>query len=93
MALAIISVASPKRMTCGVWRMIKRAASSQRNILAACLLAREAGVSLPAMHQVATTFTGVEHRLQLVREHQGVSYYNDSISTTPEPSVMLSRRR
>ena len=54
------------------------------NVLAACLLAREAGVSLEAMRQVATTFTGVAHRLQLVREHNGVSYYNDSISTTPE---------
>jgi UDP-N-acetylmuramoylalanine--D-glutamate ligase len=54
------------------------------NILAACLMAREAGVSPDAMVQVVTTFTGVEHRLQLVRKREGVSYYNDSIATTPE---------
>ncbi len=54
------------------------------NILAASLLAREAGASLDAMHQVITTFTGVEHRLELVRELNGVRYYNDSIATSPE---------
>jgi UDP-N-acetylmuramoylalanine--D-glutamate ligase len=61
------------------------------NILAACLMAREAGVSLAAMHQVVTTFTGVEHRLQLVHERDGVSYYNDSIATTPERLIAALR--
>lgn len=54
------------------------------NILAASLLAQEAGVSLDAMRQVIVTFTGVEHRLELVRELNGVRYYNDSIATSPE---------
>jgi UDP-N-acetylmuramoylalanine--D-glutamate ligase len=36
------------------------------------------------MRQVVTTFTGVEHRLQLVREFNQVNYYNDSIATSPE---------
>lgn len=58
-----------------------------RNILAACLMAKEAGASIQAMHRVVTTFTGVEHRLQLVREHAGVRYYNDSIATSPERVV------
>jgi len=54
------------------------------NILAACLMAREVGVSIETMHQVITTFTGVEHRLQLVREYNGAFYYDDSIATSPE---------
>jgi UDP-N-acetylmuramoylalanine--D-glutamate ligase len=54
------------------------------NILAACLIAKEAGASIAAMRQVITTFTGVAHRLQLVRERNQVNYYNDSIATTPE---------
>ncbi|MEW5961787.1 MAG: UDP-N-acetylmuramoyl-L-alanine--D-glutamate ligase, partial [Chloroflexota bacterium] len=54
------------------------------NILAACLLAREAGASLDAMRQVITTFTGVEHRLEPVRDRKQVRYYNDSIATSPE---------
>ena len=55
--------------------------------MAACLIAREAGASIEAMQQVITNFTGVEHRLQLVREHNNVSYYNDSIATSPERVV------
>lgn len=54
------------------------------NILAACLITRQAGASIAAMRQVITSFTGVSHRLQLVRERHGVSYFNDSIATSPE---------
>ena len=32
---------------------------------------------------VAQRFTGVEHRIELVRELDGVKYYNDSIGTSP----------
>ena len=32
---------------------------------------------------VATTFGGVEHRIEFVREKDGVKYYNDSIGTSP----------
>jgi len=39
------------------------------------------------MRQVATTFAGVAHRLELVREVDGVRWYNDSIATSPERVV------
>jgi UDP-N-acetylmuramoylalanine--D-glutamate ligase len=32
-------------------------------------------------------FTGLPHRLQLVHEHRGVRYFNDSIATIPEAAV------
>ncbi len=36
------------------------------------------------MAAVARSFAGVEHRLELVRERNGVRWYNDSIATAPE---------
>jgi len=53
-------------------------------VLAASTLAALGGASLSAIRQVATTFTGVAHRLQMVREVNRVRYYNDSIATAPE---------
>lgn len=35
------------------------------------------------MKKVAQTFGGVEHRIEFVREFNGVRYYNDSIATSP----------
>lgn len=35
------------------------------------------------VRRVARRFTGVEHRIELVRELNGVKYYNDSIGTSP----------
>ncbi len=61
------------------------------NVLAACAIAAVAGASWQAMADVATTFEGVEHRLELVREMGGVRYYNDSIATSPERTVAALR--
>lgn len=40
-----------------------------------------------AICQVARTFTGVEHRIELVRTVDGVRYYNDSIASSPTRTV------
>lgn len=39
------------------------------------------------MEKVARTLPGVEHRNEFVREVDGVSYYNDSIGTTPSRTI------
>lgn len=36
---------------------------------------------------VATTFGGVEHRIEFVREIDGVKYYNDSIASSPTRTI------
>ena len=61
------------------------------NVLAASALAGLAGVPLGAMREVATTFTGVEHRLEFVREWNNARWYNDSIATAPERSLAALR--
>ncbi|MDI7276040.1 MAG: UDP-N-acetylmuramoyl-L-alanine--D-glutamate ligase [Anaerolineae bacterium] len=57
------------------------------NVLAALAIAGAAGASAAAMAQVAGSFTGVEHRLELVRTRDGVAFYNDSIATSPERAI------
>jgi UDP-N-acetylmuramoylalanine--D-glutamate ligase len=54
------------------------------NVLAACAIAGVADATTAAMRAVATTFTGVAHRLELVRDEHGIRWYNDSIATAPE---------
>jgi UDP-N-acetylmuramoylalanine--D-glutamate ligase len=41
-----------------------------------------------AIRQVLTSFSGLEHRLELVRELNGVKYYDDSFGTTPETAIV-----
>jgi UDP-N-acetylmuramoylalanine--D-glutamate ligase len=37
--------------------------------------------------EVAMNFAGVEHRIELVRKLHGVSYYNDSIASSPSRTI------
>lgn len=52
------------------------------NYLAAFAATKE-DVKIETMKRVAETFGGVEHRCELVREIDGVKYYNDSIASSP----------
>lgn len=40
-------------------------------------------VDIKNIKSVAQNFGGVEHRIEFVREYNGVRYYNDSIATSP----------
>ncbi|HUD07054.1 MAG TPA: UDP-N-acetylmuramoyl-L-alanine--D-glutamate ligase [Candidatus Saccharimonadales bacterium] len=44
--------------------------------------------NVEAIRSVLTSFTGLEHRLQLIREFTGVKYYDDSYGTTPETAAV-----
>jgi len=61
------------------------------NILAALAISGAAGATPEAMAGVATRFTGVVHRLELVRERDEVRWYDDSIATAPERVVAALR--
>lgn len=52
------------------------------NYLAAFVATKD-DVNIKTMKRVAETFAGVEHRCELVREIDGVKYYNDSIASSP----------
>ena len=51
------------------------------------IAAVEGLVSDDVIRQVAKTFGGVEHRIELVRIKDGVRYYNDSIASSPSRTI------
>ena len=54
------------------------------NVLAAAAIAKAAGASDEAISAGVEGFQGADHRLELVRELNGVDWYNDSIATSPQ---------
>jgi UDP-N-acetylmuramoylalanine--D-glutamate ligase len=64
-----------------------RGRHNHANALAAATIASAAGIPQDAIACAVESFRGVEHRLEFVAEVDGVSYYNDSIATTPERTV------
>ncbi len=53
----------------------------------AAILAVEGLVEDETIRRVARSFKGVEHRIELVREKDGVRYYNDSIASSPSRTI------
>lgn len=60
------------------------------NVLAALAAGQLLGLSPDVMQKVIYNFKGLPHRLEFVSEKNGVRYYNDSFSTTPETSIAAS---
>lgn len=58
------------------------------NAMFASCLAYLAGVSIENIREALHEFKGVEHRLEFVRELDGVGYFNDSKATNPESTAV-----
>ncbi|MBV6396655.1 MAG: UDP-N-acetylmuramoylalanine--D-glutamate ligase [Anaerolineales bacterium] len=59
------------------------------NVLAAFVIGHAAGFPLDAMIEAVEDFHGVPHRLELVREWNGVRWYNNSIASAPERTIVV----
>jgi len=59
------------------------------NVLAAFAIGHAAGLPLDAMLEAVEDFHGVPHRLELVRELNGVRWYNNSIASAPERTIAV----
>ena len=64
-----------------------KGAHNVENALAAAMSAYLMGVSIEKMIPVLKDFKGVEHRIEFVREIEGVPYYNDSKATNTDSAI------
>ncbi|MBU3093687.1 UDP-N-acetylmuramoyl-L-alanine--D-glutamate ligase [Clostridium sp. CF011] len=74
------------KVVCNLEEVKLKGMHNVQNLLTAfCATQDEATVA--SMREVATTFMGVPHRGEFVREVDGVKYYNDSIASTPTRTI------
>lgn len=62
-------------------KIFLRGMHNYENIMAAIMVVKEFGVSNDVICSVLKDFSGVEHRLEFVREKDGVKFYNDTEAT------------
>lgn len=60
---------------------------NHENVMAAIAIAMKAGVPLDCIRKAIREFDAVEHRIEYVREANGVKYYNDSKGTNPDAAI------
>ena len=61
------------------------------NAQAALLLAKKFGADMESCIEILNGFTGLKHRVELVGQKNGISFINDSKSTTPHSTVSALR--
>jgi UDP-N-acetylmuramoylalanine--D-glutamate ligase len=64
-----------------------RGVHNLENTMAAAVMAGLAGVAHAQIRTAVMTFPGVEHRLEFVRERNGVAWYNDSKATNVDATL------
>jgi len=78
------SITIDSKIICTTNELKLLGAHNWQNACAAVTAVWQITQDIDAMRSVLTTFSGLEHRLELVRELDGVKFYDDSFATTPE---------
>lgn len=89
--VVFIRIGNSRRKLCDRGTVKLRGDHNLENIAAASLAALAAGVSFSAIKKAAVSFSGLEHRLEIVREFRGTTYVNDTFSTVPETTIAAIR--
>ncbi len=72
---------------CGIHDMELLGKHNYENVMAAVAIAMHAGVPVDCIRKAVREFHAVEHRIEFVREFNGVKYYNDSKGTNPDAAI------
>ena len=72
---------------CGADEIFIPGPHNLENALAAVCIAASQGVPAEAMAEAMRTFRGVEHRIEFVRELDGIRYINDSKGTNADSTI------
>ena len=72
---------------CPLRRFRLRGMHNIENTMAAAAIARLAGAAHAQIRSAVMSFPGVEHRLEFVRELNGVAWYNDSKATNVDATL------
>lgn len=83
----LVRIGGLERRICELGELKLRGSHNVENALAAAAIATAAGATPKSIAQVLTSFAGVEHRLEPVKEVDGVKFFNDSIATSPERAI------
>lgn len=83
----IISVINGPQIVCKTQDVRLVGPHNLQNVAAAVSVAEIYGIKKTKILKVVKSFKGLSHRLQLVATKNGVKYYNDSFSTTPETTI------
>jgi UDP-N-acetylmuramoylalanine--D-glutamate ligase len=67
--------------------LLLRGEHNLENIAAAVSVAKIVGVDEKIVLDTVRNFKGLEHRLELVETVDGVTFYNDSFATGPQPTI------
>jgi UDP-N-acetylmuramoylalanine--D-glutamate ligase len=59
-----------------------------QNMMIAILVAIECNIDIKTIHDALSSFMGVEHRIEFVRELNHVKYYNDSKATNTDAAII-----
>ena len=83
----VIKIGGETHELCAVDELGIKGWHNVENALAAALIAFLAGVAADKISKVLKSFQGVEHRIEFVREVDGVKYYNDSKATNTDSAI------
>lgn len=72
---------------CTIHEMNLLGKHNYENVMAAIAITAHAGVPMENIRRVIKGFQAVEHRIEFVKEVNGVKYYNDSKGTNPDAAI------